>query len=335
MVKRQHLVWRNYLSQWTDDINSTNGNLCCYFKQTKKVLENVNINNLAVERYTYDISNINENDKSYVCNLLNAWLCKKTDLKLQGVIVNNNDIFKKDFIENNIISEIEINGIDILNILYSENFPFDGPTSLEKYISLQKKVTLYKMLSSEINSDNEISNNEYKQKDLDNQEDKRFKFYEYISNQFLRTWKTKENILYAKEETLKMFPSSDLAKTTSSIFPLLMVIYTFILANALCENNFYIELIKNTSNQNFITGDCPVINLIADYNLKEENLKKLELFYPITPKLAIICKNTIKNNTIKTIHNVNEIDKLNNKIYEAATKQVYACEKKDLNKYIT
>ena len=26
------------------------------------------------------------------------------------------------------------------------------------------------------------------------------------------------------------------------------------------------------------------------------------------------------------------IDKLNNKIYEAATKQVYACEKKDLNK---
>lgn len=91
----------------------------------------------------------------------------------------------------------------------------------------------------------------------------------------------------------------------------------------------------NLSFQYFITGDCSVINLIADYNLKEENLKKLELFYPITPKLAIIYKNTIKNNTIKTIHDVNEIDKLNNKMYEAATKQVYACEKKDLNKYIT
>lgn len=54
-TKRQHLVWRKYLSAWTNNPVTTNGYITCYFKQQNNLTKGVNIENVAVQRYAYDI----------------------------------------------------------------------------------------------------------------------------------------------------------------------------------------------------------------------------------------------------------------------------------------
>ena len=116
-------------------------------------------------------------------------------------------------------------------------------------------------------------------------------------------------------------------------FALMMVVNTQILASAFCKNNFYIDLIKNETTQNFITSDFPLINLYADYNNIGETINNLELFYPITPQLSIICKNSIKENTTTIIRDATIIDAYNEKLFNASTKQVYGAKEEDLRKY--
>ena len=65
-TKRQHLVWRKYLSSWTTTPNITNGKTVCYFKQQDNIVQYINIENVAVQSYAYDISMINDEDKKVV-----------------------------------------------------------------------------------------------------------------------------------------------------------------------------------------------------------------------------------------------------------------------------
>lgn len=74
-TKRQHLVWRKYLSSWTDMPETTNGKIFVYDIKTGEIRRS-NINNVAVERYTYDISGRSEADEILCKSFLNYWFCK-------------------------------------------------------------------------------------------------------------------------------------------------------------------------------------------------------------------------------------------------------------------
>lgn len=332
-TKRQHLVWRKYLAQWTDDISSTEGNISWFFKDKNQIMQRQSINDVAVERYTYDISMINETDKKIVRQYYDKWLKSQSFLQLKSRINDTEDIFKKDYIENNYICPIEDNGIDILNDLYEHQFPFDGPTLLEETVDLLKKHLLSCLYLNEPMLDDEtlLSLSQYA---VNNEEtDKRYNFYEFVSVQMLRTWKSKDVTNNSIKDTIAKYQNSDLKNTSEAIFPLMMIVNSTILATSFCKNNFYIQLIDNKTNQDFITGDFPVINLCANYNELDKPIEKMELYYPISPRIAIICKNNIKCNETIELNDETVVDIYNKKIFDAAVKQVFASKDSDLEKY--
>lgn len=331
---RQHLVWRKYLSPWTDNLDSSNGNIVCYYKAENKIIKNVSLENVGVQKYSYDISMINESDKKTVTQYFDKWLNNQKLIGVKSKLTDSSDIFQKDFIENNFVCPIENNGIKFLNKLYKGEFPFEGPTVLEQFSDFLKFNMLNNLFANKcLFSDMEIKELYNLTLSKYSGEDLRYDFFEFIAAQMLRTWKSKDNILNSIKQTVEKFEDSCLKNTTTAMFPLMMVVNTQILASALCKNNFYIELIKNETAQDFITSDFPLINLCADYNNIGETINSLELYYPITPRLAIICKNSIKVNTTTAISSVAIIDSYNEKIFNAATKQVYGVKKEDLKKY--
>ena len=92
----------------------------------------------------------------------------------------------------------------------------------------------------------------------------------------------------------------------------MLTINTFIFATCFVKKNYYIEL----------------LNVLTIEEEKEPN--KDEWYYPITPHLALICKNSIKSNAIKEITEEILVKDYNLKIAQAATKQVYASTKLQL-----
>ena len=92
----------------TDDISSTEGNISWLLKDKNQVMPRQGINDVAVERYTYDISMINETDKKIVRQYYDKWLNSQSFLQLKSRINDTEDIFKKDYIENNYICLLKI-----------------------------------------------------------------------------------------------------------------------------------------------------------------------------------------------------------------------------------
>lgn len=334
-TKKQHLIWRKYLAPWTDDIASTEGNIAYYDKVKKMGKPKKSITNIGFDKYSYDISMIKDEDKKAIIAYFEKWLNQQSLLKLEPKITESPDILERDFIEKNFISPIERKGISILEKLYQYEFPFEGPTVLEQFADFLKYILFQTILTNEkLFSDEEILSLQKIVLSKFDGEDKRYDFYEFFAVQMLRTWRSKETVLKSIIATVEKYDISCLKDTSEAMFPLMMVVNSQIFATAFCKNNFYIELLRNNTSQNFITGDFPIINLCADYNNTNLPVDRLELYYPITPKIAIICKNTIKKNCINDLNDITIIDSYNKMIFDAAVKEVYACcNSKDLETY--
>lgn len=333
-TKRQHLIWRKYLAPWTDNINTTDGSIYWYNKDKKEIISKTNIEDVGVQGYTYDISMLNDDDRRVIQSYYEKWLKTQSSLDISCKLTNSLEILERDYIENTFIREVENNGISILEELYNCKFPFEGPTTIEKVSSILEKELFDSIMTGiQTISDQELCSLYKQVLEKSNEEDKRYTFYEFLSVQMLRTWRTKDVVFNAKNETINKFENSCLKGTSAALFPLMMVVNSQIIATTLCKHNFYIEILNNQSTQNFITGDYPIINLFADYSKTDENIDKWELYYPISPKIAIICKNTIGKNIITPITDNSIVDTYNEKIFNAATKQVYAASYEDLFKY--
>ncbi len=75
-----------------------------------------------------------------------------------------------------------------------------------------------------------------------------------------------------------------------------------------------IQILTNKTSMNFITGEQPIINILAK---KEEETTDLELFYPITPKRALLIKPNANPRVFsETISDLERIKDLNVKIIQ-------------------
>jgi hypothetical protein len=98
------------------------------------------------------------------------------------------------------------------------------------------------------------------------------------------------------------------------------------------DKNLKFTFIENNSEIKFITGDQPVLNLIDDIKDKSGEVIGLELFYPITPKHALIIH--LRTDQINQFENqIAEREKIcyfNNKILENSDFFVFADNKEQL-----
>lgn len=100
------------------------------------------------------------------------------------------------------------------------------------------------------------------------------------------------------------------------------------IAHSIFSHRFYkLVLMENDSNEALITGDQPVIN-IASEGTYEKEATDVELYYPISPKLAILITNKY-DHTVKHIE-ADEVKYYNSAIYKHSHEQVYAASKETL-----
>lgn len=333
-VKRQHLVWRKYLSSWTDKPETTNGKIFVYDKKTCEIRHN-NINDVAVEKYTYDISGKSDADVLLCKFYLNDWFSKN------GILINTNKFVladgnsERDFIENNYISKLENEGLTYLQKLKNGQFPFSSENKiLHNIVIFKQNILSSLLLGIPLLSDSEIDNIFRETLELSKTRDDRFSFFEFFTNQFLRTNRGRKAVLDATESTKKRFPKKELyQKTTKYLFPLMMCVNTFVFAYSLWKSEFILEILKNETPVDFITSDEPIINLCVDYkNMSIEEVDYMVLYYPITPKIALLCKHGGYTNKTKDIKDSKKIIEFNLKMFDAASRQVFSLNKDDFYK---
>lgn len=88
------------------------------------------------------------------------------------------------------------------------------------------------------------------------------------------------------------------------------------------KKSYRIELIRNNTELDFIIGDVPIVNLEG-----HENPKHLDMFLPISPRLAVFMGEELR---LRTEHlylfnlDVESVDFLNRRICEESVLQIYA-----------
>ncbi len=157
---------------------------------------------------------------------------------------------------------------------------------------------------------------------LSNQRNKDHFSY-YLGLQYTRTKKIRQSLIKNFETDLKeTYKNKINIETISHSFAFLSA--DFIGNWISSEGNF--TLLKNNTEVDFITSDQPIYNHSSNY----ENLgtsDQMELFYPITPRLAVF----ISNKKIENFYaSTNLIEYYNNKIISEAEEFLFATNESQL-----
>ncbi|HDR7625120.1 DUF4238 domain-containing protein (plasmid) [Bacillus mycoides] len=298
----QHYVWRHYLTAWTDESEQLvclrNGNLF-----------SINPKKIAKERDFYRLRNLSQKEIAIILHgFINGkgtevsqrmdkeWLSAcvspfrvKEELERKGEWDDKKEEEFDVFINNfaeDFHSNIEDQGLPYLNHLKNSNIDF-----------------------------------------LNSEEDK-LKFMYFICLQYMRTNMLKNNIQESvragQKQNKFQYPIDH--TLIDNIWSVLYVIFARRFASGISFSNSHRFLIlKNNSTISFITGDQPVINTRTDYSDFTE-AKELELYYPLTPSLALLITPLRNGNKDQSIFEVqeDEVKLYNDLIFKASHELLFA-----------
>ncbi len=304
--KRQHYVWQRYLQNW-----SKNQSQIFCLRHNKIFLSATT--RLAVEKYFYKFDEITLSDiklieQEYVQEIKGP-AKEQADkiITMFKMIIETRD----DLLANLPNSSQLKDSFDVPLTNFEEDYHADIEGNSAIYLErLSNKQTSFYM----------------------NLEDNA-KFNLFLTTQYVRTKNIQEAILrraekhpYLKEPTKRS-----------------MSVYRFITAHIIAMGlSQYIDkcsfkLLSNNTEIPFITGDQPVINTKADdIDLTTGYAKELELYYPISPDIAILIDPHYGTNLHEDVQITKEEAKYyNDLMFQASHEQVFAQEEAHLLPYIS
>lgn len=252
IVKRQHYVWRAYLRAW-----ASNDSIYTYILDKNKV-EKTSLMKVAQEKYFYKLIELSD----FEIEQLEKFISKSHESLhgIQGDVLfafKSYTYIKRQLNENPIpqiadkLREIEVNSLEKTHGMIEG---FGG-----NLISCRTKEDFDKLFSNS---------------------QEKYKAIIYLCVQYLRTRRMKNLIKDAfKGETKKILVN------TWSIFS--FVLATNIAMNVALNPDLKVRFFNNINRESFLTGDQPVINLLAEDIDKNGHVKKIEFYYPISPEVAI------------------------------------------------
>jgi Protein of unknown function (DUF4238) len=140
-------------------------------------------------------------------------------------------------------------------------------------------------------------------------------FLNYLCTQYMRTKRAKQAI-----ELCRADGSADISRIWNVIVPMAV---TNIGADLFRDRKRRkLALIRNLTSSAFITGDQPAINLKAEHGRPPEHLS---IYYPISPKIALILGDVDEELSYRTeTLTAEQVATLNRIIVEASHQQVFA-----------
>lgn len=312
VAKKQHYVWRYYLSPWTDD-KSTTGKIICL--RNNKIFVS-SLNNVAHENYFYEAKQLTEQEKNFIYMFTTR---------------NVSDIQKK-------ISEDWIN-------LYS--YPFDLDVFISQLVSPLEPQ--YIQEQKEILKDMTISNierlhsiiersattflDQLRQGDISFWEDSknRDKFSFYLCIQYFRTKRNRDALRWVFEQALKKGDYFKNIRPDNIWIPLTLIFASNL--GVYTANNLFAVLLRSGADS-FIVGDQPVVNTYSTFDMTAAPTD-VELFYPITPKLGLLLtKDSQYTNGETREINADEIKRYNSIEFKMSREQVFAKDRTQLELFM-
>jgi hypothetical protein len=298
--RRQHYVWRHYLKPWT------------FGEQIWCLRENRTFTNglmgIGNSSYFYKINELTEKDIDLIQKLwVNDAPPILKELYKNWIILFSAIHTVKRISEKNGAYEKMKEGLDLAIINFEEDMHAHIEGGAIPYIE--------KLINNDVG--------------FLKDENGYFEFIYFLCVQYFRTKKRKETFLELQEE----FKSFDLVKIWN--------VCSHIMATALAfgmireKEDFTCVMLKNNSTTEFITGDQPVINTFAKLDEKEKlEHEELELYYPITPKSALIISRKPEYKGIEEVE-VDEVfaTQLNDMIFLNSYDQIYSNNELSLLKY--
>lgn len=301
--RHHHYVWKYYLKSWINEI----GQLWCLYDNR---IFAPNPNNIAQKKDFYKLKELTPFE---IVLIKRMFIDPIKDPYLKQVNNNWISLFTSVF---EIRKFAESQGAD--SKIFEEEFQLLIHNFEEDYHSKIEDRAIPLL-------------NALKKEDLSflEEEEKYFDFIFFLSVQYFRTKMIRNSVV-------KSIESSDL-KGYSINLEKIWNICAHILATNMGsyfvthKNQFSFMLLKNDTCISFITGDQPVINTYADYS-KFEETDAFELYYPITPKLALLITksaNAMKEKVLEA-----DVINYNDQIFKASEEQVFSDSSHFLNKYM-
>lgn len=298
--RRHHYVWQHYLTPWL-----INKKIYCLRNNSAFQSNTINI---GQQRDFYKLKELSSEDIDFIKKLAIDPAQEHLAALHSNLLNTFSAVFKiKNVIENNKIDDPEIkHALDIAIHNLEEELHCSVEGVGEKYLRL-----LYQEDISFWNNEDDIMHFSY-----------------FLSVQYMRTKKIKANLCSQFDGML--------LERTERIWNLL--------AHMLATNiawSFYADrdscsliLLKNEAELNFIAGDQPCINIKANSTPAGEIPDRIALYYPVTPKLAILLQD---ESCVERVRSIKEQDvkKYNALMYANSHEQIFAQSESDLSPFIS
>lgn len=288
-VKKQHYIWREYLTRWSDSGDRFKGKLYVLRKVLRGKQEHIEfreLDKIGFEKYYYDMTGFQEKDIAIINQLL-SHMQRKELVKL-GIEpkVFSEAATQRDFIEKWVMCSYENidNKWNFLERLSNGDISFyedsRRQTILDRLQSGMRDAMLYQ---EETLSKNDLLNmvSEFFKEDSD-ENDLKHEFNRFFCMQYFRSPRIYNNTLANIEELKK--EREEVKDLNTNLYVNMMAVYFAERMALNITQNFStsILLFKNETDVPFITGDTPIINLTGT------EMNKMTIFhYPISPEFAI------------------------------------------------
>ncbi len=254
-TRNQHHVWRYYLEEWQSEdgliLSSING----------KIVPPTNPKNVMVERDFYKLPQLTKDDEVF----LNAFVEATGAEELKQIHRNFVDV---------LVRVVRLN-----EIIQSSN-----KTSDEEKTNAQSLVIEFEeKLQGGIEQDALPILMELRRKRTDfvTRDKDAIKFFHYISHQYFRTKRLRQNTGEALSE---MYPNHDFSRLGNIICHMAATNVGSTLFRD--RREFDIVFLENGTDIGFVTGDQPVVNLLGTEDGSDP--KEIIFYYPLSPYLSCL-----------------------------------------------
>lgn len=305
--KRQHYVWRNYLRNWADEKDQ----IWALRKDYKKLLH-TELMNVAQEKYFYRVHELTKQEIDFMQRFIN----EKTPTVVRSFCLNllkgyivpaqlKATLSSKGFMDKDIEEKVrrsEINMFEDIHCIFEE---FG-----EKI--LQCKSIEYLQSMTEEDWDEALT---------------------FLMFQYMRTKNMRAAIVDGFNED-----STQWAAFADKVWPLMSSVQAITMGrNLSIDTTIKFKLLKNKTTNHFLTTDQPIINYVGDISDDEGYAKELELYYPISPQIALYVhfKTGQTEKFVEESPDEEQVEQYNQKMIDNSHMWIFSDAQKQLESYLT
>lgn len=314
-TKNQHYIWRSYLAAWTKN-DSPNGQIMCL--RDKKLFP-VSLMKIAQENCFYKAMEVSQKERDLVF--------KMTVEYTKGVQRITNESWLNLYCA-------PFDFADEQASFFTSILEIDNGSSLkEKQEFINWTIEYVEKIHAQIESMGMPYISALRQNKLDFWEDdeSRDKFCFFLCNQYFRTKKTRDGIVFALEKGKSISSYFEDIRPENMWIPISLVFASN--AGAHISQKYSAVLLQSNGTQ-FIVGDQPVVNTFSTFDMMTAPAD-VEFFYPVTPYSAVLVTANPEYTSGEIVNvSSDEVKKYNELEFRTSNEMVFAKESAILNSFL-